>query len=70
MSEHTDHIAHHEGYSKGLEFTLSICLCYTFCVLGLRLYTRWRNLGIDDLIVSLSTVCLFIHVQSDRGSYL
>lgn len=49
-------IVYHDGYSKGLEFTLLVCLCYTLCVLGLRLYIRWKNFAIDDLIISLSTV--------------
>ena len=49
-------IVYHDGYSKGLEFTLSVCLCYTLCVLGLRLYIRWKNFAIDDLIISLSSV--------------
>jgi len=49
-------IAYHDGYSKGLEFTLSVCLCYTLCVLCLRVYIRWKNFAIDDLIIFLSTV--------------
>ena len=49
-------IVYHDGYSKGLEFTLLVCLCYTLCVLGLRLYIRWKNFAIDDLIIPLSTV--------------
>lgn len=57
MSDPTDHVARHEGYSKGLELALSICVCYTLCVLSLRLYVRWRAFGVDDLVVSLSTVC-------------
>ena len=57
MSDQTDHIAHHEGYNKGLELALSICLCYTLCVLALRLYVRWRAFGIDDFVISLSAVC-------------
>lgn len=58
MSEYNDHVAHRDGYNKGLEFTLLICLCYTLCVLGLRLYIRWRAFGVDDFVVSLSTVSL------------
>lgn len=56
MSEQTDHVAHHVGYSKGLELTLSICACYTLCVLSLRLYIRWKAFSIDDFLVSFSTV--------------
>lgn len=68
-TEENDHIVQHDGYSKGLEFTLSVCLCYTLCVLGLRLYIRWKNFAIDDLIISLSTVrtpTFLLH----RGIYL
>ncbi|KAF2630416.1 hypothetical protein BU25DRAFT_484485 [Macroventuria anomochaeta] len=60
MSEPKDHVAYHDGYSKGLEFSLSVCLCYTLCVLALRLYIRWRAFGTDDFIVSLSTVLAFV----------
>lgn len=58
MTEPNGHVIHHDGYGKGLELTLSICLCYTLCVLGLRMYIRWRAFGTDDLVVSLSTVSL------------
>lgn len=56
MPQPLDHLAHHNGYNKGLELTLSVCLCYTLCVLGLRLYLRWRAFGPDDYVILLSTV--------------
>ncbi|KAH6622426.1 hypothetical protein C7974DRAFT_222097 [Boeremia exigua] len=56
MAEQIAHAPHHHGYNKSLEFTLSICLCYTLCMLSLRLYIRWRRLGVDDLIVLLATM--------------
>lgn len=56
MSEKTDHVVHRAGYSKGLELTLSMCACYTLCVLTLRLFIRWKAFNIDDFLVSFSTV--------------
>jgi hypothetical protein len=56
MTELNGHVAQHDGYSKGLEFTLSICICYTLSVLGLRLYIRWKTFAMDDVMVLLSTV--------------
>lgn len=48
MTEPNGHVAQHDDYSKGVEFTLSICICYTLSVLGLRLYVRWKTSAMDD----------------------
>ncbi|KAJ4983076.1 integral membrane protein [Stagonosporopsis vannaccii] len=56
MAEQNANTTHRDGYSKSLEFTLSVCLCYTLCILALRLYIRWRHFAVDDLIVLLSSV--------------
>ena len=56
MSDSMDSVAQHPGHVDGLKLALGLCICYTLCVACLRGYIRWRNYGVDDLVVLFSTV--------------
>ncbi|XPS76431.1 hypothetical protein M3J07_008480 [Ascochyta lentis] len=54
--------------SKGLQLALSICLCYTLCVLSLRLYVRWKAFGNDDFAILLSTILALVFFGCNYAS--
>ncbi|KAF2686928.1 hypothetical protein K458DRAFT_335021 [Lentithecium fluviatile CBS 122367] len=70
----TEEVARHIGNVDGLRLTIGICLCFTLCFAFLRLYIRWRNYGLDDLVVLISTGfasaffgCGFVSTQAGLG---
>ncbi|KAK3117304.1 hypothetical protein LTR53_001485 [Teratosphaeriaceae sp. CCFEE 6253] len=49
------------GYEDALSLTVSLCLVYTLCMAGVRVWIRKGSFGLDDIVVGLSTIIALCH---------
>ncbi|KAK5723232.1 hypothetical protein LTR15_004929 [Elasticomyces elasticus] len=49
------------GKQDALNLTISLCLTYTLCVAGVRVWIRKGSFGLDDAVIGLSTIVTLCH---------
>lgn len=55
----------HLGYSDSVNLTISLCLTYTLCISGIRIWIRKGAFGADDLVIALATLVSLGHTAAD-----
>ena len=58
-----------EGYSKGVNLTISLCLTYILCMTGIRIWIRKGALGVDDWVIGAATLVALGHTAADYGAF-
>lgn len=53
------------GYSNAVDLTISLCLTYTLCIAGIRVWVRRGTYGVDDIVVAAATLVSLGHTAAD-----